>query len=282
MRLHRDDSVVYVPDGLDADAGLARTTHLCIGAHQDDQEIMAIEGILACYTREDAFFAGVVVNDGAGAPRAGQFAGYTDEQMAAARIEEQKRAADIGKYGAQILLGWPNEPVKSGEDTRPVDDIETILRAAQPEIVYTHNLMDKHDTHVAVALKTVAAIRRLPATERPSKLYGGEVWRDLDWLVGGDKVIFDASDNEDLQLKLLQVFETQVAGGKRYDLAAMGRRKAHATYLEPLQVDNVTGAVYGVDMTPLIENDTLDPAEFALGFVDNLRDDVEDRIARMS
>lgn len=282
MQLHRDDSVVYIPDGLDAEAGLARTTHLCIGAHQDDQEIMAIEGILACYGSADAFFTGVVVNDGAGAPRAGRFADFTNEQMVAARIEEQKRAADIGKYGAQILLGWPNEPVRSGDDARPVDDIKAILCATQPEIVYTHNLMDKHDTHVAVALKTVAAIRRLPAAERPGKLYGCEVWRDLDWLVGGDKVIFDASREKDLQLKLLKVFESQVAGGKRYDLAAMGRRKAHATYLEPLQVDNVTGAVYGVDMTPLIQNDSLDPAEFALGFVDNLRDDVEVRIARMS
>src|SRR5690606_6996671 len=152
-------------------------------------------------------------------------------------------------------------------------DIEANVRATRPNVLYTHNLMDKHDTHVAVALKTVAALRRIPRAERPEKLYGCEVWRDLDWRVGADQAIFDASADEELQIRLLQVFESQVAGGKRYDLAAMGRRKAHATYLEPLQVDDVAGAVYGVDMTSLIHDDALDPAAFAMGFVDRFRAD---------
>ena len=39
MKLSRDTSEVYVPDGLDAEQALARTTHLAVGAHQDDLEI---------------------------------------------------------------------------------------------------------------------------------------------------------------------------------------------------------------------------------------------------
>ena len=40
-----------------------------------------------------------------------------------------------------------------------------IVRWAASMAVYTHNLDDKHDTHVAVALKVIEAIRDLPAAE---------------------------------------------------------------------------------------------------------------------
>jgi LmbE family N-acetylglucosaminyl deacetylase len=282
MEFHRDDAVLHVPDGVAASKALARTTHLGIGAHQDDLEIMAIDGILKCYAQTDAWFTGVVVSDGAGAPRSGPFAGYTNEQMVETRIEEQKRAADIGLYGAQIILLHPSDELKEPNNARPVDDIEAILRATRPEVVYTHNLFDKHDVHVAVALRVIAAIRRLPSAERPNALFGCEVWRDLDWLPTDRKLVFDTSAHEDLQFRLLEVFESQVAGGKRYDLAAMGRRRANATYLEPHQVDAATGAVYADDMTSLIRNPVRDPLEYARAILDQFATDVASRIQRLA
>ena len=36
---------IFIPDKLDVETALARTTHLAIGAHQDDLEIMAIDGM---------------------------------------------------------------------------------------------------------------------------------------------------------------------------------------------------------------------------------------------
>ncbi len=282
MSFHRSDAVVHVPDGVAVPKALIRTTHLGIGAHQDDLEIMAIDGILKCYAREDAWFAGVVVSDGAGSPRAGRFANFTNPQMVAARIEEQKRAADIGLYAAQIVLLHPTDELKDGNNARTVDDIETILRATRPEVVYTHNLFDKHDAHVAVALRVIAAIRRLHSSERPNALFGCEVWRDLDWLPADRKVVFDTSAHEELQFKLLEVFESQVAGGKRYDLAAMGRRRAHATYLEPHQVDAATGAVYADDMTSLIRNPLRDPLEYAQATLAEFANDVASRVQRLA
>jgi LmbE family N-acetylglucosaminyl deacetylase len=281
MKFHRSDAVLHVPDGASSASALARTTHLGIGAHQDDLEIMAVDGILQCYGREDRWFTGVVVSDGAGAPRAGRFAGFTNPQMVAARIEEQKRAADIGEYSAQMILLHPTDELKDGKNPRPVDDLEGILRATRPEVVYTHNLFDKHDAHVAVALRVIAAIRRLTSAERPEKVYGCEVWRDLDWLPDSDKVVFDCSANEALQFKLLEVFESQVAGGKRYDLAAMGRRRAHATYLQPHLVDAATGAIYATDLTPLTQNNAPDPAAYAHALQQRFTIDVADRIARL-
>ena len=116
--------------------------------------------------------------------------------------------------------------------------------------MFTHNLADKHDTHVAVALQVIAAIRSLPASERPQKLYGCEVWRDLDWMVDSDKVAFDLSEHENLQAALLGVFDSQISGGKRYDLATMGRRRANATYYASHGVDVSRAMAYAMDLTP--------------------------------
>ena len=87
----------------------------------------------------------------------------------------------------------------------------------------------------------IAAIRRCPPAERPEKLYGCEVWRDLDWLTDEDKVVFDVSAHENLQAALLGVFDSQICGGKRYDLATLGRRRAHATYFASHGTDDATG-----------------------------------------
>lgn len=198
---------IYVPDGLEPSAALARTTHLAVSAHQDDLEIMAADGILRSFQQPDRWFTGVVVTDGAGSPRDDLYKEYTDEWMREVRRKEQKKAAHVGEYAAAVLLNHPSSTVKNPADTRPVDDLAEILRAARPATVYTHNLADKHDTHVAVALRTIAAIRRLPAADRPSALYGCEVWRDLDWLVDDEKVVFDLSAHENLQAALLGVFD---------------------------------------------------------------------------
>ncbi len=269
---------IYVPDGVEPSRALARTTHLGIGAHHDDLEILGIDGILQCYRNPDASFTGVVVTDGAGSPRSGPYAGISGDAMKRVRAEEQKEAARIGEYGAQVLLGYSSAETKDLAQAAATRDLEALLRAAQPRIVYTHNLWDKHDTHVAVALRVIDALRALPPPDRPAWLHGVEVWRDLDWAPDAAKVVFNSSDREDLQLALLEVFRSQIDGGKRYDLAAMGRRRAHATYLEPHAVDQVTGAVYAIDMTPLLRDESLDPAAFALGLVDSFRAEVTARL----
>ncbi|MDX6504988.1 MAG: hypothetical protein QOE29_2113, partial [Gaiellaceae bacterium] len=97
MKLSRDTAEVYVPDGTPAPEALARTTHLAIGAHQDDLEFMAGEPIIACYQQPDKWFTGVVVTDGRGSPRAGLYADYSDDDMHAVRFKEQRKAAFVGE-----------------------------------------------------------------------------------------------------------------------------------------------------------------------------------------
>jgi hypothetical protein len=135
---------------------------------------------------------------------------------------------------------------------------------------------------VAVAMRTIEAIRGLPQSQRPRHLYGCEVWRGLDWLPDQDKVIFDCSAHENLQMALLGVFDSQIAGGKRYDLATAGRRRANATYAESHSVDEATGAAFAMDLTPLIEDTRIDITHFVQSFIDRFAQDVHAAIAAMS
>jgi LmbE family N-acetylglucosaminyl deacetylase len=281
MKFSQPTAECFIPDGLPVPDALARTTHLAIAAHQDDLEIMAAAPILECFQQADKWFTGVVVTDGRGSPRDDLYRDYSDEDMRLVRFKEQKKAAVIGEYAALILLDHPSKVVKDGAQTGPVDDLLAILRAARPQFVYTHNLADKHDTHVAVALRAIAALRRLPETGRPQRLYGCEVWRDLDWTVDADKVAFDVSAHENLQAALLGVFDSQIAGGKRYDLASMGRRRANATYFASHGTDAATGMTYGLDLTPLILEPSLDENDFIQQFIARFAEDVRARIERM-
>jgi hypothetical protein len=127
----------------------------------------------------------------------------------------------------------------------------------------------------------IEALRRLPAVERPQKLYGCEVWRSLDWLPDNDKVSFDVSSRENLQAALLGVFESQIGGGKRYDLAAMGRRKANATYFQSHRVDAARALSLGMDLTPLIEDDKKPINSFVQEHIARFARDVADRLIRL-
>jgi LmbE family N-acetylglucosaminyl deacetylase len=282
MKFHNPGSEVYVPDGGPADQALARTTHMGIGAHQDDLEIMAYHGILECFGKADRHFTGVTVTNGAGSPRDDLYAKYTDEDMQKIRRVEQRKAAYVGEYAAQVFLDYTSGEVKDKNNPDVIGDLKQLLSAAKPRVIYTHNLADKHDTHVGVALRVIHAVRSLPVAERPEKLYGCEVWRGLDWLNDEDKVFFDVTAHENLAMSLVGVFDSQICGGKRYDLATAGRRRANATYFASHATDVAQSVIFGIDLTPLIHDDKLDPGKYIHGFIDRFAQDVSGRLSRLS
>lgn len=280
MKFSQPAADVFVPDRRSPSEALARTTHLCLAAHQDDIEIMAYHGIAACHGRKDRGFTGVVVTDGAGSPRTGRFAKYSDEEMKTVRRNEQRRAARLGKYAAVIQLAHPSKVVKDAKAGIVSADLAAILRAARAEVVYLHNPADKHDTHVAVFLRCLEALRSLPKNARPKQVFGCEVWRNLDWLVDTDKVLLDDSPRPALAAKLIGAFESQIAGGKRYDRAIAGRRMANATFHTSHATDRADAVTWAMDLTPLILDDKLSVERFTIAHLDRLRADVKARIKR--
>ncbi|HYQ01654.1 MAG TPA: PIG-L family deacetylase [Polyangiaceae bacterium] len=280
MKLTQASAQIFVPDQSPLDEALPRTTHLGIGAHHDDLEIMAAHGILECFGSSERWFTGVVVTDGAGSARDFTYRSHSDEQMKAVRRTEQKKAAYVGEYAAQFLLDHPSSAVKAAGNSAVLADLIEILRATKPELVYTHNLADKHDTHVAVALRVIAACRALEPDERPQRLIGCEVWRDLDWLCDADKVPLPLDGREHVQSALMGVFDSQIAGGKRYDLATAGRRRAHATFSESHGTDRHSALTWGMDLTPLMHSG--DPDSHAAELLRRFANDVAARIRRLS
>lgn len=272
---------VFVPDGATIEQALARTTHLAIAAHADDLEFFAWPGIDACFGQADEWFTGIIVTDGGGSPRTGHYAGHTDAQMIEARRAEQRAAAVIGEYSAVVQLAHPSASLKQATNHTPAEELAHLLAHMHPRVVYLHNPADRHDTHVAVFLRSLAALRAIPTVHRPARVYGCEGWRDLDWLVGADKIRLPAGGRPHLQAALAGVFDSQIAGGKRYDLAVQGRRLAHATFQESHATDQDTGLTLAMDLTPLIVDDALDPVTFAVAHAERLAADIRARLERL-
>lgn len=273
---------VFVPGDGAQDAAAGRVTHLAVGAHQDDIEIMAFDGVVRCFQKADAAFGAVVVTDGSGSPRAGRYASFSDAQMRAIRQYEQRKAAIAGNYAVLVEMNYSSAEAKEAANRSLARDLRGVVEACRPSVVYTHNLADKHDTHVAVALATVRALRALPPGARPRQVLGCEVWRGLDWLADEDKVALDVTGHDSLAAALIGVHDSQVAGGKRYDLATLGRRRANATYFESHAVDRAEAITFAMDLTPLVTQPDLDVAEFLRVHLDKFRQDVLDRVRRFS
>jgi hypothetical protein len=121
-------------------------------------------------------------------------------------------------------------------------------------------------------------LRALPATQRPKRVLGCEVWRDLDWLVDTDKQVLDVSAYPNVAASLVGVFDSQITGGKRYDLATAGRRMANATYHTSHATDKSTALTWAMDLTPLIVDNALSLEDYVAGFIDRLKADVVARV----
>jgi len=272
---------IYAPGCASPLEALPKTTDLCIGAHQDDIECMAYGPISACYGSPNRHFTGVVVTDGGGSPRSGVYADFTDEDMKKIRIAEQKTAAQIGRYLAQVFLSYKSGEVKDPTNRNLTEELKALILAASPETLYTHNLADKHDTHVAVCLHVIKALREIPPDKRPKKIVSMEVWRSLDWLCDEDKVVHDTGAYPNVSSALIGIYDSQVSGGKRYDLATQGRRLANATFFASHAVDDFQSIEFGLDITGLVNSDAA-PAEFITVYIDRFKNDVIKRISSLS
>jgi LmbE family N-acetylglucosaminyl deacetylase len=257
LTLSRPAAEVFIPDGTPWEAAAARVTHLVVAAHADDVELMAWHAVL----HAEGLAAAIVTGGG----------------DRGTRLLEQKRAASRGNYAAVIWLDHASADVKRAACPALASDLRAVLSSLRAREVYTHNLADKHDTHVAVAMHTVQALRANPSSVE--RVLGCEVWRALDWLQAEDKVALDVSAAEDRLMPLIGEFGSQIAGAKRYDLAAAGRKRANATFLDSHAVDRATAMEYAMDLTPLVRDPALDVTRWTLQLVERFARDVEARLA---
>lgn len=275
MQLKNPKSKIFFPDNSSLTTALKQTTHLGIGAHQDDLEIMASHGIISCFNSPDQWFSGIVCTDGAGSVKPHGQELLSDLELQQIRIAEQESAARAGNYSSVIQLNYSSHSIKNkGQEKLDfISDLKNIITETTPTYIYTHNLADKHPTHIAVAIATINAIRELPKSLHPKKIYGGEVWKTLDWMVESDKITFNISGNENLIQSLIKLYQSQINSGKHYDSATIGRMQANATYHESHASDSFSHLLYAMDLTPLIDNTSLAIDNYIESYINRFKDE---------
>lgn len=242
---------------------LKKITHLGIGAHADDLEIIALDGIVKHFKNKKNNFFGIVVSDNKGKPRHPRYKDYSALKMQEIRKKEQIKAACLGEYAGLAFLNYPSPKIKKVKSKGEIEDkIKKLIESLMPSVIYTHSLTDRHPTHVAVALRVIGALRRLTIDKKEVKVYGVEVWGSLDWLLGKDKVVFDVSGYDELSASLLKAFKSQTYGNHRYDLGTLSRMKANAVYYKSHAFSGSTSLVYAMNLTPLINNKKLKIKKF--------------------
>ena len=280
MTFSQPDASVFIPDNSPLPDALGRVTHLGVGAHPDDLEFMAFHGIASCFHGATQHFGGITCTNGSGSSRSGPYKDFTDHEIVAVRREEQRQAAIVGRYAVMIQLDHSSRTAGDPADPRLRDDLSQILTHCRPQIIYTHNPADKHDTHLGVMVALIEALRALPAAERPAAVHGCEVWRDLDWMNDAEKIVHDVSSAESLAGALNGIFDSQIAGGKRYDLAVMGRRRANATFFDAHATDAATALSFAMDLTPLVADGTPDILDWTLAHIERFAADVRTRLGK--
>ena len=111
-------------------------------------------------------------------------------------------------------------------------------------------------------------------------VHGCEVWRDLDWIADAEKIVHDVGGHDNLAAAINGLFDSQIAGGKRYDLGVIGRRRANATFFESHGVDKSDALAFAMDLTPLAREDSLDIVEYVTGYIDRFRADVVSKLRK--
>jgi LmbE family N-acetylglucosaminyl deacetylase len=281
MDFQKPEATIFIPDQVDEKIAFQKTTRMAIVAHPDDAEILAYHGIVECIDNPNESFGCVTMTNGSTTPRDFLYADHTDEEMVQVRRGEQRTASIIGKYSFVAQLDYHSKELRDIENQDPSLDLNAIFQEVCPRVVYTHNLADKHDTHMAATIRIINTLRSLPNERKPEAVYGCESWRDLDWMIDKDQIRFDLSRHMNIAQALIAVHDTQITGVKRYDLGVMGRRRAHAVFSDTHGIGNLEAMGYGMDLTPLIMDTSLDIAQYAAQFIQRFSDEVVDRIQRM-
>lgn len=238
---------------------LSRTTHLGIGAHPDDNEIMAYHGIGTCYDDKVKWFTGVVITDGAGGTREGAYKNFTDDELVRIRHDELLKAAKAGNFLALVHLNYTSQELKTDRKPDVRQDLVQILDTTRPEIVYIHNLFDDHDTHVSASIRSIEAIRDISSLFMPEKVYGCEVHGSLDWYP--ERIRLDVTMHPEVARQILFIFESQSENKRSYPHATISRWESQAIF-DRSNKYGPKAISYAMDLSALVKDSGIDLGEF--------------------
>jgi len=78
----------------------------------------------------------------------------------------------------------------------------------------------------------------------------------------------------------LEVYDSQIESGKRYDLAVIGCRRANATFFESYEGDKAGAITWAIDLTPLTKIEKLSVVDYTFHLIESSKTDVKNRIEK--
>jgi LmbE family N-acetylglucosaminyl deacetylase len=182
---------------------------LAVGAHPDDLEILCA-GTLVRYVREghDVVMCNVARGDKGSTT-------HTSEEIAALRLEEAARAAEVG--GAEHrTLGLADTAIVATDEGQRLLMVE-LLRQVRPDVVITHHPDDYMGDHRQVSAlvfdTTMTATLALletesPPLERTPPLYYMDTLAGIGFL---PQEYVDITETIEIKLQMLAAHESQCA-----------------------------------------------------------------------
>jgi len=219
------------------------------------------------------------VTNGAGSLRSGQYTSASDEEMIAVRKQEQSVVAAIGRYAAVIQMACESSQLQGQIDESVVAMLQNILEQTRPHTVYLHSPVDRHATHIGVCMHAIEALRKLDVEDLPTRIWGVEVWRSMDWVDAGQRILLDVSAGQELQSRLLGQYQSQLVNGKRYDVALAGRNRANATLASEDTIDTIENACFALDLNLLVGKNPVPVSEYVGDLLSRFSNDLKAKLS---
>lgn len=244
--------------------------YLCIAAHQDDIEMIALHGISQCfrngYRMANKNFHGATL--------------VKPEKDYERRINEQEVAAVVGRY--ETIKNFEFDDlleVRSRHDVVIVAVSRLVLKT-RPRFIYTHSPFDIHGAHVGAMFCVVEAIKRAMRNSdwRPEKVYGVELWGSLDWLPEKFKETLILENCKRLSEDLLSSFESQNTD-RDYTGGFFARTKSNGVFSFLKNGERSTPRTFAIDLMPLCKGMRIE--DFIHVVVEESKNNIIGRITRV-
>jgi LmbE family N-acetylglucosaminyl deacetylase len=252
----------------DGEEDLSLGTHLAIGAHPDDLEIMAGPLIEECLEDARKKLVGVVCTHGV----SDSFLSENSKPLISKKIDvrrtEQLKAAELGGYFAVVQLGHSSGAVKDTSFSLLKEQLTALINTIKPQTVYTHNPFDRHQTHRAIFRNVFETLK--DSHYSPEEFLGCEVWRGLDWIDSEKKRALSIKNPAFIE-KLISCFSSQQDSQRDYALGLRSRLKANQTFNDAYNFLESDHILYALDLKHLLEKKTQVKLSHALAeFIDPL------------
>ena len=187
---------------------------LVIAAHPDD-EVLGVGGTMAKHAAVGDRVKVVIMAEGITSRDAGRDRDARSKELDDLTVAAKEANHRLGVDDVQ-LLSFPDNRMDSVDLLDITKEIEKLVQAFDPTIVYTHHGGDVNIDHRLIHKGVITALRPIPGAHSCHTLLFWETASSTEWMAGGSADLFvpnwyvDISDHLESKLKALEAYETEM------------------------------------------------------------------------